>query len=214
MPTPIDDHQDSRPQAPLVGDHLALDLLNTRARSPGGDAVEYWQTGEDVLRWLQQLDLFPASMGTPTGIAHGQLLSEARALRALTRRLVVDRVEAGGSADPAELNAYLHACRSTPHLERDADGHLALTRRGCGEAPLSLLGPVAEAVAELLVHADFSLVKKCGHPECILWFYDRTRAGRRRWCSMALCGNRQKVARFRKRAAAAGRPPAKDGARS
>ena len=32
-----------------------------------------------------------------------------------------------------------------------------------------------------------------------LMFYDRTKSHKRRWCSMALCGNRHKVAEFRKR---------------
>jgi predicted RNA-binding Zn ribbon-like protein len=52
-----------------------------------------------------------------------------------------------------------------------------------------------------LVAGDFSLIRRCEHPECVLWFYDRTKAHKRRWCSMALCGNRHKVAQFRKRKA-------------
>lgn len=61
------------------------------------------------------------------------------------------------------------------------------------------LAPIAEAAATLLVEGDFGLVRTCEHPECVLWFYDRTKGHRRRWCSMALCGNRHKVAEFRKR---------------
>jgi len=51
--------------------------------------------------------------------------------------------------------------------------------------------------ALMLADEHFALTRKCEHPECTLWFYDRTKAHRRRWCSMALCGNRAKVARFR-----------------
>jgi predicted RNA-binding Zn ribbon-like protein len=58
---------------------------------------------------------------------------------------------------------------------------------------------VAEAVAQLLVEGNVALIKQCEHPDCILWFYDRTKAHKRRWCSMALCGNRHKAAQFRKR---------------
>lgn len=201
------------PQAPRVGDHPALDLLNTQARSTSGEAIEYWKTGEDVYQWLEQLGLLPAPApaGACATIDQAELLTEARALRALARRLVAELVEAGGPSDPAELNDYLHACRSTPHLEHDADGQLVLTRRVHGDSARTLLGPVAEAVAELLAGADVSLLKQCGDPECVLWFYDRTCTGRRRWCSMAVCGNRQKVARFRKRAAQSAR---NDGAQS
>lgn len=212
MPIPDNRGQSGPLQAPMVADHPALDLLNTEARSTSGEAVDYWQTGEDVLRWLEQLDLLPVSASTSAAVDHTELLSEAKALRTLARRLVVDLVETGGSAEPAGLNAYLHAYRSTPHLERDADGQLVLTRRACGSTARSLLGPVAEAVAALLSETDASPLKQCAHPECVLWFYDRT--GRRRWCSMALCGNRQKVARFRKRTAAAGQPASNQGTQS
>jgi predicted RNA-binding Zn ribbon-like protein len=68
-----------------------------------------------------------------------------------------------------------------------------------GDAIASLLGPVAEAVAQLLAEGNFALVKQCEHPDCILWFYDRTKSHKRRWCSMAQCGNRYKAAQFRKR---------------
>jgi predicted RNA-binding Zn ribbon-like protein len=59
--------------------------------------------------------------------------------------------------------------------------------------------PVAEAIAGLLVEGDFSMVRRCESPDCTLWFYDRTKSHRRRWCSAALCGNRMKVAAFRAR---------------
>jgi predicted RNA-binding Zn ribbon-like protein len=42
-------------------------------------------------------------------------------------------------------------------------------------------------------------VRKCEAHDCTLLFEDATRSGRRRWCSMALCGNRMKVAAFRAR---------------
>lgn len=187
----------------MVGDHLALDMLNTQARDQNGRAVDYWATGADVLRWPEQHGVVPASTEASTATAGEELLSQARALRDLARRLIVERAESGGVTGHGELNAYLHAYKSTPHLQRDVDGALVLSRTTCGQDTSSLLGPAAEAVAELLVEADFSLVKKCEHPECILWFYDRTRARRRRWCSMAVCGNRHKVDRFRRRAAAA-----------
>ncbi|MFI4982934.1 MAG: CGNR zinc finger domain-containing protein, partial [Nevskiales bacterium] len=59
--------------------------------------------------------------------------------------------------------------------------------------------PVAEAVASLLAQGDFTLVRTCESSDCTLWFHDHTKSHRRRWCSMAQCGNRQKVAAFRAR---------------
>jgi predicted RNA-binding Zn ribbon-like protein len=64
----------------------------------------------------------------------------------------------------------------------------------------SLLIPIAEALARLVCDEDFTQVKACEGPRCTLMFADHTRGHARRWCSMAICGNRAKVAAHRKRA--------------
>jgi predicted RNA-binding Zn ribbon-like protein len=104
--------------------------------------------------------------------------------------------------DPAELNRILERYRTSWRLYRDVDGRLARQQVAHGDAVAMLLGPVAQAAAELMVEGDFSLVRQCEHPDCVLWFYDRTKSHKRRWCSMAQCGNRHKAAQFRKRAGA------------
>jgi predicted RNA-binding Zn ribbon-like protein len=182
-------------QAPLVGDHLALDMLNTEARDDGV-AIDFWTSADDVLAWLSTQNI--AAQG---GVDHQELLAQAYALRTLARRLIMRRQEGKDDrdADIASLNRYLHASVSAPHLERNDEGHLKLTRNASGATVAALLGPLAEAVAQLLVEGDFALVRQCEHPDCILWFYDRTKSHKRRWCSMAVCGNRYKAAQFRKR---------------
>jgi predicted RNA-binding Zn ribbon-like protein len=183
-------------EAPLVGDHLALDMLNTEARDDGA-AFDFWTSADDVLAWLSRQNIAAKGM-----VNHQELLAQAHALRTLARRLIVRRQEGKSDtdADIAGLNRYLHASVSAPHLERDNEGHLKLTRTASGATVAALLGPLAEAVAQLLVEGDFALVRQCEHPDCILWFYDRTKAHKRRWCSMAVCGNRYKAAQFRQRA--------------
>lgn len=180
----------------MLGDHLALDLLNTEARD-GGAAVEFWNSGDDVLRWLARYQIVPAAQAGP--VDPGALLAQARALRALAHGLIAQRSTGTEALDVGGLNAYLNAYISAPQLAYDSDGAPVLTRTARGEAIASLLGPVAEAVAQLLVEGDFDLVRQCEHPDCVLWFYDRTKAHKRRWCSMALCGNRYKAAQFRAR---------------
>lgn len=186
------------PQAPLLGDHLAMDLINTQARSHG-QLHDFWATADDVLQWLARCGITPAPDAEP--VEPAAFLQEAQALRALARQLVAQRKDGKDGKDEEidGLNRYLQACLSAPLLERGAGGQLVLNRRARGDALACLLGPVAEAVAQLLVEGDFSLVKQCEHPDCILWFYDRTKAHKRRWCSMALCGNRYKAAQFRKK---------------
>jgi predicted RNA-binding Zn ribbon-like protein len=67
------------------------------------------------------------------------------------------------------------------------------------QSPESLLMPIAEALARLVCEEDFTYVKACEGPRCTLMFADHTRGHARRWCSMAMCGNRAKVAAHRKR---------------
>jgi predicted RNA-binding Zn ribbon-like protein len=190
-----------RNDAPAVGDHLALDLLNTQARD-GAAPVDYWHTGSDVLRWLARCGIALPAGSEP--VDEQVLLAQMHALRAVAREAVTRR-KRGETVDPAGLNAYLESHVSSPRLLRRAGGELALAAVARGGAIPSLLGPVAQAVAQLLVDADFDLVRQCEHPECVLWFYDRTKAHKRRWCSMALCGNRHKAAQFRKRGSAQGK---------
>jgi predicted RNA-binding Zn ribbon-like protein len=180
----------------MVGDHLAMDLLNTEA-SVNGETVDYWHSGDDVLTWLARHGIVPLS--TESQMDLDALLTRAQTLRSLVKRLIAERKE-DRLGDIAGLDAYLHAHVSAPHLARDSEGRLTLTRLVRADPVASMLGTVAEAAAQLLVEGDFDLVKQCEHPECILWFYDRTKAHKRRWCSMALCGNRYKAAQFRKKA--------------
>ena len=87
--------------------------------------------------------------------------------------------------DVQPLNKFLDGYTSAPQVIPTDAGRLVLTRVAKADPVANLLGPVAEAVAQLLTDGELDLVKKCAHPECILWFYDRTKSHKRRWCSMA-----------------------------
>jgi predicted RNA-binding Zn ribbon-like protein len=176
----------------FLADHPALDFINTVAQA-GGAPHDFWQSDEDVRHWLAQAGLAtgPAAEGAP-----GELLHEARQLRDSIRTLVAQK-KAGGALDVTPLNRALAAAGGCNQLVAGEDGALRITRVYPGQTPAQQLGPVAELAASLLADAHFERVRECEHPECTLWFYDKTKAHRRRWCSMALCGNRAKVARFR-----------------
>lgn len=62
-----------------------------------------------------------------------------------------------------------------------------------------LLAAIARSAAELIVEGEATRVRLCANPGCSMFFYDNSRTHRRRWCSMALCGNRSKVAAFARR---------------
>lgn len=178
---------------PLVlADHPALDLLNTRM-VVDGQRRELLNSDADAARWLEQIGFGRA---TEVAVGDGQLLARLRKLRDCIERLLAARRE-NRVADPAVLNAFL--LRVVPQLVWEEAGAPVLDRLHQGDAGHQRLGRLAYAAAELLAEGHFSLVRKCESAECSLMFYDRTKSHKRRWCSMALCGNRHKVAEFRKR---------------
>jgi predicted RNA-binding Zn ribbon-like protein len=68
-----------------------------------------------------------------------------------------------------------------------------------------LLAAIARSAAELLVEGPHAPIRRCANAACRLFFYDDSRTHRRRWCSMAVCGNRHKVAAFLRRQQRAGK---------
>ena len=178
-----------------LADHPALDLLNT-VPMVGGALVDLFQTDGDVVLWLKQLGWHVDEASTK--LKPGTLLEAARELREVIRSLVARR-EAGKQIDPDKLNRFLAEARSHLELKAKKDGSLQLSRKWKQRSAEEVLAPLAESAADLLAHGDFSLVRRCESADCVLWFYDRTKSHHRRWCSMAACGNRHKVAEYRKR---------------
>jgi predicted RNA-binding Zn ribbon-like protein len=84
--------------------------------------------------------------------------------------------------------------------EKEAISGLAWRAERRWHSPESLLFPIVRSLADLVCTEDFTYVKACEGPPCTLLFVDRTRGHVRRWCSMAVCGNRAKQAAYRERA--------------
>jgi predicted RNA-binding Zn ribbon-like protein len=178
-----------------IGDHPVLEFLNT-VPMVDGVLVDTLQCDEDVLRIMAQL-------GWPVpkefeGMGRGKLLREVRELREEVRGLVSAR-KAGKRLSLGPLNAALAQSRNVGELVTQRDGSVALRRVWEQQSIAQILGPIADTAATFLAEADFDLVRRCEGENCVLWFYDRTKSHRRRWCSMAQCGNRHKVTAFRKR---------------
>lgn len=79
------------------------------------------------------------------------------------------------------------------------EGRWSLTPVASPGDPLRALVPVARSAAELIQEGPGAPVRKCASPKCVLYFYDVSRTGTRRWCSMTACGNRAKVAAHARR---------------
>ena len=201
MPVPpAGKHQsDPNPKPMRLADHPALDFLNTVYRADDA-LIDVLQSDADVRQWLKDAG-WPVET-EPAELPPSSLLRTARALRAIMRTLV-EKQKAGrvSESDLAPLNALLKQARSYQKVSSKKDGSLRFERKWKQRTPEEILAPLAESAADLLVNSDFSLIRRCESEQCVLWFYDRTKSHHRRWCSMATCGNRHKVAAFRKRQA-------------
>jgi predicted RNA-binding Zn ribbon-like protein len=179
-----------------VGDHPAINFVNT-LRMIENELTDTWQSDKDVAAWIVREGMRDALPSTPWPA--GALLRKARNLREITRRAIEAR-KAKKALPLDELNGFLEQSDSHCVLEAKSRVEIQFERIYSQKTVEQYLAPVAESVAELLSHGDFDLVRHCEGGNCVLWFYDRTKAHRRRWCSPQTCGNRSKVAAFRARA--------------
>ncbi|MFD2436744.1 CGNR zinc finger domain-containing protein [Modicisalibacter luteus] len=107
---------------------------------------------------------------------------------------------AGVPPDLALVNHVLEAGHPIREIEwDDASRAFRIVTRLRYRDPASLLEPVAGSLASLLTSGKLEFVRQCEAHDCVLLFHDLTKSHRRRWCSMATCGNRMKVAAFRSR---------------
>jgi predicted RNA-binding Zn ribbon-like protein len=180
----------------FVGDDLAINFINTR-RMVEGQLTDTLQSDSDVKAWLKRLEVPVAKGSLPFG--DGVLLKEARELREIALAAVQDR-KSGKKPSLVALNRFLADAPSHAVLTTDDARNIRVTRVYGKETVEAFLAPVAEAVADLLADGDFNFVRHCEGNACVMWFYDRTKGHRRRWCTSTGCGNRAKVAAFRARA--------------
>jgi predicted RNA-binding Zn ribbon-like protein len=175
----------------FVSGRLSLDLAGTllwrRTRR-----TELLRSPDDLRRWIHQAGLLDAP-----GLLDARALSRMCRLREAVYALV----GAWPLTPPAdsEVREALAEVNETarlplPRLQLDEDGRLTRTG-GIDE----VLGAVARDAVDLLGGTDFTRVRECLNEDCTRLFVDLSRSANRRWCGMTECGNRHKVANYRKR---------------
>jgi predicted RNA-binding Zn ribbon-like protein len=181
----------------FIADEVALDFVNT-AYGVDPDRRECLASDEHVLDWLRRAGLTEGMDSAPPAARRGALLRAALELRESAAALLEHR-KAGSLGDASVLNRILAMGTVHEELVWKKGQAPRLARHLRVTSAEAVLVSVAEAIAKLLAEADFDLVRKCESADCTLWYYDRTKSHHRRWCSMAMCGNRAKVAAFRAR---------------
>lgn len=185
------DGAEFRDGMPFVGSRLWIDFLNS-APAISGDLIA---TPEGLSRWfsvagMQRRTDAKTSAQDVAGALHlRQKLSEMfEALR--ERRLPA-------SSAVAEINRLLAGAPTIRQL-KTVEGQIIVQERAADGVPEGLIR-IAADLADFIADHDAARLRHCSNPECNMVFYDTARNATRRWCSMSLCGNRNKVAAFRAR---------------
>lgn len=168
-----------RDPRPLTGEPLALDLLNTRWVEDGAP--------RDLLDGTEGLAVWLAANGLD-----GRFAADADTLRHTLRArdALLAAVDGSLAAGAAAVDAVLAHGRIRATLTEAGPGEEA-------EFEDASWGPgwlAARNYLTLLATAP-DRVRRCAHEACVLHFFDTSRNGTRRWCSMAVCGNRAKASR-------------------
>ncbi|MFH8937949.1 CGNR zinc finger domain-containing protein [Streptomyces griseosporeus] len=189
---------------------ICLDLLATTHPGERLGSVE-------VLRaWIAGSGLVPP--GTPLAHADPSWLPGFRELRELVGQLVQEWLHPG--APPQYPGALLQSvgapsydrtlvrvndiARTAPPAPRAVRTHDGLLVRELDAPPgaAALLAVVARDAVELLTDpVARACLRQCAGDNCPIVYLDTSRGHRRRWCSSEVCGNRERVARHRRRAA-------------
>jgi predicted RNA-binding Zn ribbon-like protein len=169
---------------------LVQSFLNTRWNLDR-DLEEQLDSPEALARWLKQHDL----------LERGRALRQAELKRALDVREGLRAllfVNNGGKADRAAIDRLDRALgRLTLGIELGAGEGPGLVPRGSGLD--GALASMASIVAVARVNGTWERLKACPGRHCGWAFYDHSRNRSGCWCSMAVCGSREKARDYRRR---------------
>ncbi len=206
----------ARPEPFFLAEDRALDFLNSIA-APRGNDIEWIRDGRDLLDWLEVAGLVPTSVlqqfrKEASKEELDAVAAQARELREWFRVFVADHagrpLQARALDDLGIINRLLARDDGYRQIQvsglasgySDADSPaLCWSQNRRWYSANALLLSIADAMGDLVSGADFARVKLCEGPTCTMWFHDVSQNHTRRWCSMAVCGNRAKAAAHRGR---------------
>ncbi|MFA6114138.1 MAG: CGNR zinc finger domain-containing protein [Sphingomonas sp.] len=180
---------------PFLGGSLWIDFVNTTPVIKG-TALDLIGDASGLAHWARQANIETALASEPDDPA---TLHDLRAQLAEA----FDRLAASKPLSADLIATINHLIEHSAIRRRLADAGATTTV----DEHVELAGPpVASAVAwdfaQFLGNYEHQRLRHCDNPACTMQFYDVGKNNRRRWCTMSLCGNREKVAQYRGRKAA------------
>ena len=195
----------SKKRFTFVGNRLCIDFVNTRYSSDDvAGTLHYWRDLVDFLEAAgasnrsETQRLRDISVKIPEQCA--KTFAQSIVLRE-SLRMILSAIEGRHRLKTKWIEAINKVLRANDGYEklslRSGDWHLIFIP--CRLGSMQALMPIAQSAADLITEGKAAPVRKCANPDCIFYFYDVSRTRRRRWCSMAVCGNRMKVAAYARR---------------
>ena len=187
---------------------LCLDFANTVSwRKAPGQLNDHLGSYDDLIAFAEQSKvLSPRQAGELRSHAHSHGSAAQRTLKtAITYRETLYRVFAALAEEKTPASNEIQKIND---FAVEALGHRRLARADgryrwewqWNEDPLgSILWPIAQSAADLLIAPELAEVRMCKAPDCAWLFLDQSRNRSRRWCDMKVCGNRQKARRHYRR---------------
>lgn len=191
--------------ASLIGGHPALDFVNTVGGRTKDRDVEYLREFTDAADWAHAVGLleedeheYLLNRAEADPAEAGEALTELREQREALHEFLL----AGVEHTACEPGVRDRVKADVLAAQRQAEPSERFHTQRAWEFDTTSLGPrlvarrAALASAALLLSERRSLVSTCGR--CSWLFLDPPPSGRRRWCSMAICGNRAKAERHQR----------------
>ncbi|OAB31601.1 RNA-binding protein [Paenibacillus macquariensis subsp. defensor] len=182
---------------PLISGHPSLDLVNTELIRRG-QRHDLLITEGDLLDWISIVHegslAWNEELISKTKVEIGQVLLSLRDLRT-TLREQFEAIADGQRITESFITLLEQYIQEAPYTYKLRDQQLIAVPVGKIENALKSL--IALDVLTLISENKLHALKRCSNPKCVLLFMDES--GRRKWCSMKICGNRKKVSRYEQR---------------
>jgi predicted RNA-binding Zn ribbon-like protein len=187
----------------FVANRPILDFVNTRPvlaqgaveLLPDFHALERWLIAAGIVRSPETRRLLRSWRQAPEA---AQFLKEITAFREQLRDAVLRMERGAGPSEEflQEVNTRLleHPPATTLHRR---EGRVIRQSFFTPRRPMDLWTPFLDGAADLVSEPEVSRIRKC--EACVVHFFDTSRKGSRRWCSMNICGNKVKVAAYQRR---------------
>lgn len=182
----------------FVGGNIALDFVNTVGNRLGVSR-DYFTSPPEFMRWARLGGLLGDwDKITLKGSDWNRLLEIREEMYRIFKKLADNKPLRPPDIERLNMRMAEVASKQQVRMEKGRFALIWNTRRN---DPDRIIGPILQSAVDLLTSGSFRRIRECADENCGWLFLDRSQTGKRKWCSMNDCGNRDKVRRYYRRKA-------------